>query len=161
MLKFIRNVLFVIFILEVLVFFLGWRLGNSQHYSFLSWKRKQYDTTLKKKPAIYGSLYGKVYIFDNPVCGKCTSYKIGDKGLAVIQKLYNRTTKRTWWGELDPWLTDALYLHPRLKEFFDERACECVDGLYPTFTILQIIWGLKMKPLKKQRWETVFYSRDA
>lgn len=113
-----------------------------------------------EKPTIYGSIYGKIYICDHPVYDKCTLYKIGDKGLAVIQQRCNRKTKRTWWGELDPWLTDALYLHPRFKEFFDERAGECVDGLYPTSTIRQIMWALKMKPLKRQRWETVFDRRD-
>lgn len=113
-----------------------------------------------EKPTIYGSIYGKIYICDHPVYDKCTLYKIGDKGLAVIQHRCDRKTKRTWWGELDPWLTDALYLHPRFKEFFDERAGECVDGLYPTSTIRQIMWALKMKPLKRQRWETVFDRRD-
>lgn len=113
-----------------------------------------------EKPTIYGSTYGKIYICNHPVYDKCTLYKIGDKGLAVIQQRCDNDTKRTWWGELDPWLTDALYLHPKFKEFFDERAGECVNGLYPTSTIRQIMWALKMKPLKKQRWETVFDRRD-
>ena len=42
------------------------------------------------------------------------------------------------------------------KKFFDDRAGEDTDGLYPTVTIRQIMWALKMKPLAKERWETCF-----
>jgi len=87
-------------------------------------------------------------------------YEIGGKGLAVIQQRFNSDAKSTWWSELDPWITDALYLHPGFKEYFDERAKPCTDGLYPTVTIRQIMWSLKMNPLPKERWETVFDRRD-
>lgn len=78
------------------------------------------------------------------------------KSLAVIQQRFDKVTKSTKWTELDPWLTDDLYLNHKFKEFFDERAGTCTDGLYPTVTIRQIMWALKMKPLPRQRWETVF-----
>ena len=68
--------------------------------------------------------------------------------------------KQTWWTEIDPWLTDTLYLHIRFKDFFDERSKKCEDGLYPTVTVRQIMWALKMKPLKRERWETCFDRRD-
>jgi hypothetical protein len=82
------------------------------------------------------------------------------KGLAIIQQRFDPTSKQTWWSEIDPWLVDELYLHPKFKEYFEERADEGVDGLYPTVTIRQIMWALKMKPIKKQRWETCFDRRD-
>lgn len=107
-----------------------------------------------EKPAIYLSKYGDTYYCDHPVYSKCTLFKMDEKGLAVIQQRTNN--KITWWDEIDPWLTDALYLHTRFKEFFDERSGRCIDGLYPTVTIRQIMWALKMKPLPKQRWETCF-----
>ena len=109
-----------------------------------------------EKPAIYLSKYGLTHKCNHPVYDKCTLFKIGDKGLSVIQQRYDDISKRTWWNEIDPWLTDDLYLHPRFKEFFDSRSGECTDGLYPTVTIRQIMWALKMKPLKKERWETCF-----
>lgn len=112
-----------------------------------------------EKPDIYLSMYGESYICDHPVYSKCTLYKIGDKGLAIIQQRYHERTKRTWWGEIDPWLTDALYLHPKFKEFFNERAGGATDGLYPTVTIRQIMWALKMKPVARERWETCFDRR--
>lgn len=78
----------------------------------------------------------------------------------MIQQRFDSDSKTTRWGEVDPWLTDELYLHPGFREFFERRAGKCTDGLYPTVTIRQIMWALKMKPLPKQRWETVFDRRD-
>lgn len=82
------------------------------------------------------------------------------RGLAIIQQQYDPETKQTWWCEIDPWLTDILYLHIGFKDFFDNRSGECTDGFYPTVTIRQIMWALKMKPLKRERWETCFDRRD-
>ena len=113
-----------------------------------------------EKPTVYLSLYGRLYLCDHPAYDSCTLFQIGKKGLAVIQQRYDAETKSTWWSEVDPWLTDGLYLHPRFKSYFDERAGSCTDGLYPTVTIRQIMWALKMKPLPKERWETVFDRRD-
>lgn len=113
-----------------------------------------------EKPTIYLSMYGDTYSCNHPVYDKCTLYEMNNKGLAVIQQRYDGSTKRTWWGEIDPWLTDALYLHPKFKEYFDKRAGECANGLYPTVTIRQIMWALKLKPVPKERWETCFDRRD-
>lgn len=112
-----------------------------------------------ERPTIYLSRYGTTYTCNHPVYNLCTLYTIGDKGLAVIQQRYDPDTKHTWWGELDPWLTDSLYLDPGFKKFFNERAAECDNNLYPTVTIRQIMWALKMKPIKRERWETCFDRR--
>lgn len=79
--------------------------------------------------------------------------------MAVIQQRIDKN-KKTWWGEIDPWLTDAIYLHPGFKDFFEIRSGEATDGLYPTVTVRQIMWALKMKPIKRERWETCFDRRD-
>lgn len=113
-----------------------------------------------EKPEIYLSQYGRRYVCDHPVYNSCTLFELDGKGLAVIQQRYDPETKRTFWTEVDSWLTDALYLHPKFKKFFDLRAGTCAGSLYPTVTIRQIMWALKMKPLPKQRWETVFDRRD-
>ena len=112
-----------------------------------------------EKPEIYVPMYGETYICDHPVYSSCTLFRIENKGLAVIQQRYDQKTKSTTWTELDPWLSNDLYLHPKFKEFFDERSGTCTDGLYPTVTIRQIMWALKMKPLPRKRWETVFDRR--
>lgn len=111
-----------------------------------------------EKPEIYSSMYGTTYNCDHPVYDTCTLYLIGKKGLAVIQQRHR--DKYTWWSEIDPWLTDTLYLHPNFKEFFDKRSGVCEDGLYPTVTIRQIMWALKMKPIQRKRWETCFDRKD-
>lgn len=113
-----------------------------------------------QKPAIYLSKYGITYNCDHPVYDRCTLYLIDDKGLAVIQQRYIPDTKSTWWGEIDEWLTDALYLHENFKSYFDKRAGKRINGLYPTVTIRQIMWALKMKPLQKARWETTFDRKN-
>lgn len=113
-----------------------------------------------EKPAIFVSMYGTAYECDHPVYSKCTLFVEGDKGIAVIQQRYDEKTKRTWWGEIDPWLTDDIYLHENFETIFKDRAKECTDGLYPTMTIRQLMWALKMKPMSKERWETCFDRRD-
>jgi len=113
-----------------------------------------------EKPSIYLSKYGFTYTCDHPVYSKCTTFKIGKYGLSIIQQRYDPTTKSTWWGEIDPWLTDDLYLHPNFKKYFDERSGERVNGIFPTVTVRQIMWALKMKPIPKERWETCFDRKD-
>lgn len=97
---------------------------------------------------------------DHPVYDACTLFKIEDKYLAVIQQRYDPGTKSTSWSEIDPWLTDSLYLHPKFKELFDDRAGPLTDGVYPTVTIRQLMWELKMKLLPRNRWETCFDRRN-
>ena len=113
-----------------------------------------------ERPKTYLSAYGSSYSCDHPVYDKCTLFKIGKRGLAIIQQRYDSTTKKTWWGEIDPWLTDELYLHIKFKKFFDERSGEPTDGIYPTVSIRQIMWALKIKPIPRERWETSFDRRD-
>ena len=95
-----------------------------------------------EKPEIYSTIYGHTYKCDHTVYNKCTLFKINNKGLAVIQQRYDYSNKVTYRNDIDPWLIDELYLH--------EKAREPQNGLYPTVTIRQIMWGLKMKPLRKQ-----------
>lgn len=109
-----------------------------------------------QQPSIYTSIYGELYRCNHPVYSQCTLYKIGDRGLAVVQQKYDPESKRTWWGEISPWLTDPIYLNPNFKSYFDSRAGKRENGFYPTVSIRQIMWGLKMKPIPRQRWETVF-----
>ena len=113
-----------------------------------------------EKPNTYSSMYGKIHTCNHPVYNRSTLFKIGKKGLCVIQQRYIPETKYTYWSEIDPWLSDLLYLHPKFKEYFDKRAGECVNDIYPTITIRQIMWALKMKPIIRERWETYFDRKD-
>ena len=113
-----------------------------------------------ERPSFYSSMYGDVHTCDHPAYDTCTLFKMDSRGLAVIQQRYNSATKQTWWSEIDPWLNDTLYLHPNFKDLFDERSSEGKDGLYPTITIRQMMWALRMKPLPKERWETCFDRKN-
>lgn len=105
-------------------------------------------------------MYGDTHVCNHPVYNRCTLFKIGNRGLSVIQQRFNKDTKSTYWDEIDPWFTDDLYLHPQFKEFFNSRASKSSDGIYPTVTIRQIMWALKMKPVARERWETCFDRRE-
>ena len=131
-----------------------------------------------EKPDIYRTHYGETYICDHPVYNRCTLFRIGDKGLAVIQQRFNPETKETRWTEIDPWLTDAIYLNPNFRTLFETHSStvdsiqtnhqensnprsivmmrKSTNSLYPTLTVRQVMWALKMKPLKRERWETTF-----
>lgn len=113
-----------------------------------------------EKPTIYSSMYGSTYTCNHPVYNECTLFKVYNKGLAIIQQRFDCETKTTSWSQIDPWLTDVLYLHPKFQEYFDERSGPCIDGLYPTVTIRQIMWALKIKPMQKARWETCFDRKE-
>lgn len=113
-----------------------------------------------EKPSLYLSMYGDIYECDHPVYNRCTLYKDNKRGLAVIQQRYDSETKHTYWTEIDPWFTDELYLHPGFKKYFDERSGEKQNGLYPTVSLRQIMWALKIKPVKRARWETCFDRRN-
>lgn len=112
-----------------------------------------------EKPTLYSSVHGMTYECDHPVYDRCTLYLIDKRGLAVIQQRYDSKTKTTWWEEIDPWLTDLIYLHTRFIEFFNERSGMIQNGLYPTVSIRQIMWALKMKPIPREQWETCFDRR--
>lgn len=109
------------------------------------------------QPQEWTNYYGSVYRCNHPVYRVCTLYKEHSKGLCVIQQRYNEKSKATYWSAIDPWLTDKIYLHDGFKEYFDSHAKrKNQNGEYPTVTVRQIMWALRMKPLKKERWETVF-----
>ena len=112
------------------------------------------------KPDVYANKCAVTYKCDHPVYNRCTLYTIGSRGLAVIQQRFNQVAKATYWTNIDPWLVDDIYVNPRFKGFFSEHAAEADNDIYPTVTVRQLMWALKMKPLPKQRWETVFDHKD-
>ena len=104
----------------------------------------------------YTLIKGQRYECDHPVYNDCTLYLIGNKGLAVIQQRYHPKLKYTWWGEIDESLRDDLYFHPKFLNYFNKKGGEAINGLFPTVTVRQVMWALRMKPLKREPWETVF-----
>lgn len=81
--------------------------------------------------------------------------------MAVIQQYFNSETKTTEWKEVEGWIGNEIYLHENFKKYFDGRAKKIDrNGLYPTVTVRQIMWALRMKPIKRERWETVFDRKE-
>ena len=109
-----------------------------------------------EKPDLYFAQYGVRYGCRHPVYDFCTLYLINEKGLAVIQQRFDEATKSTYWTDIDPWLVDTIYLQKDFKRYFDEKAGVPANGLFPTVTVRQIMWALKMKPMKRECWETAF-----
>jgi len=108
-------------------------------------------------PKLALSMYGTTYKCDHPVYSRCTLYLIEDRGLAVIQQRFNKETKSTYWTEIDRYLVDDLYLNERFLDYFNKKAGPITKkGLYPTVTVRQLMWGMKVKPLPRYSWETVF-----
>ena len=103
-------------------------------------------------------MYGETYTCNHPVYDRCTLFEMNGIGLAIIQQ--RQKDKTTWWAEIDANLANDIYLHPGFIEYFRNRAGKCVDGLYPTVTVRQIMWALRMKPIPRERWETCFNRRD-
>lgn len=109
-----------------------------------------------QKPDSYEANYGIVYRCNHAVYSECTLYFDGVKGLSVIQQRFNPKNKSTYWTRIDPWLVDELYLKDGFQDYFYKHARYATNGLFPTVTVRQIMWALKMKPIKRERWETVF-----
>lgn len=112
-----------------------------------------------EKPKLFVSLYGELYFCDHPVYSRCTLYRSEEKGLAVIQQRYSPISKQTWWTEIDPWIANDIYLNIGFREYFNYQAGFPEGDIFPTVTVRQIMWALKMKPIPKERWETVFDRR--
>lgn len=112
-----------------------------------------------KKPDFSVQCYGIKYRCNHPVYSVGTLYLKGRKGLVIIQQKRNEETKMSWWGAVDFWIANEIYVNPKFPEYFDKLADEPVNSLYPTVTVRQAMWALRIKPLKKEIWETVFDRR--
>lgn len=116
----------------------------------------------EENPALSLAIYGEVYnCKGHKLYDYCTLYRKGDKGLAVIQQRFDPKTKRTWWSEIDPWLVDPIRLTKGFDIYFEKHAWRpLVDDVYPTVTVRQIMWALRMKPLKREPWEMYFNKKE-
>lgn len=110
-----------------------------------------------ERPETYKVTRGATYACDADLYSKCTLYKSGEIGLAVVQKRYNRKLKVFWWGPIDPWLVDDIFKQERFEGYFSSHA-EAPDdrGIFPTVNVRSCMYNLGMKPLQKQFWEINF-----
>lgn len=109
-----------------------------------------------ERPSTALSLHGETYICDHQLYTYCTLYSARGRGLAVIQQRFDPDSKCTFWGQIDEYLVDDIYNQPGFPEYFAEHAGPKDGEVYPTVTVRQIMWALRMRPLRKEAWETVF-----
>lgn len=113
-----------------------------------------------ERPKLYKATLGKTYFCDHPVYNACTLYYFCGKVLAVIQQYYDAETKHTFWGPIVDYLVNDICVHPSFLDVFNKYAEAATDdGLYFTISVRQLMWELRMKPLKRERWETMFDHR--
>lgn len=106
-----------------------------------------------ERPTEYFITKGFTYRCNHPTYNSCTLYLKDNKGLSVIQQRFNPRLKITWWGPIDPWLVDDIFNRPGFADYFEKNSENCKDGLYPTVKVREIMWALKMKPIRREYWE--------
>jgi hypothetical protein len=112
-----------------------------------------YNPPDKKTP----SKHSIRYICNHPVYDECTVFIFDEKkGIAVIQQRYDPLSKHTWWGPIDDWIADDIYSNSGFLYFLAKNAKEPELGLYPTFTVRQVMRRIGMPPIRKEPWETRF-----
>jgi hypothetical protein len=101
------------------------------------------------------AIAGDIYRTDNELFNKATLFKRGRLGLLVIQLHFNPTTKHMWWSNVDPWIASDILSNENFKEVFNKFASEKIlGGDFPVIQLRKLMWELRMKPLKKEFWES-------
>ena len=109
-----------------------------------------------EKPESWDRRGWKIQAFDHPLFNRGTLYLSEDeRGLIIVQKRFNPATKAMWWGPIDSWIASDIYHAPGWELYFHCHArYKDRDGLYPVVAIRKVMWALKLKPMKKESWET-------
>lgn len=99
--------------------------------------------------------HAQTYKCDHILYNACSLYFRNGMGLAVIQERHNSKLKINWWGPIDPDLIEEIYNAPGFDEYFMKNAMRMDNhGLYPTVKVRKIMWALRLRPLKKEEWES-------
>lgn len=97
---------------------------------------------------------GEIYECDHPMYHQCTLFRSGPVGLAIIREKFDPIRKTRRWSSIEPWIAGDIYLNKKFEMYFiDHARAPDENGLYPTYTVRQVMWALRMKPLKKEYWE--------
>ena len=94
------------------------------------------------------------YECNHPLYSACTLLEKEGRGLAIVQRRFNARLKIFWYGPIESWLVNEIVSNDGFESYFDEHAESSRDGLYPTVGIRQLMWALKMKPLRKEWWDS-------
>ena len=106
-----------------------------------------------KPPAVNIPVYGELIGLEHPVYSCGTLFREGERGIVVVQKIFNEELKMCYWSGVDPDVANDIYMAPKFYDFFKQHAKE---KDYPIFQLRSLMWQLRMKPLKKESWEEYF-----
>lgn len=109
-----------------------------------------------KKPDMNIKVFGEIYITNHPLYNSGTIFRIKDRGLVIIQQYFDSKTKHTYWGPLENWIANLIFVNKDFMKLFDKYASDGTYGYYATITMRHAMNWLKIKPIKKELWETVF-----
>ena len=113
-----------------------------------------------EKPDNYKVTAATTHRCNHPAYSRCTLYLDGYLGLAVVQQRFNEKLKFWYWDAIDPWLVDDIFHAKGFFWYFMEH-CGSPKGsnvdIYPTVTVRQMMWALRMKPLPKEPWEDAHF----
>ena len=99
--------------------------------------------------------YSKTVKCNHPLFSAYTVFTKGTIGLGVIQQRFNQNFRYSWWGPIDIGLANDIFESEYFSGAFNRYAKEPDEnGLYPTIEVRKLMYALKMKPLKKEAWET-------
>lgn len=112
--------------------------------------RYYYDVREEKQ------LFSETYACSAPYYHFCTLYSDGVRGLAVIMQRFSPVSKAVSYGPVPGCLANDIYRSEGFEPYFREHAGVPKDGVYPAVTARQIMWALRIKPLKIQPWERYF-----
>lgn len=100
---------------------------------------------------------GKVYLCDHPLYSRCTLFKEGEVGLAVVQLSFNHWLKNLFWEPIHPYLASDIFKNENFKTVFDSLSGQPDEnGIYPTVNVRSLMWALRMPPLEKTESDVEF-----
>lgn len=85
-------------------------------------------------------------------CRSGTLFEKDGKGILIVQLRYSKA-RAFYWSALDQDLANDIYLNNNFASFFSQNASE---KPYPILKVRSVMWTLRMKPLKKEKWEEIF-----
>lgn len=98
-------------------------------------------------------MFGEPIILDHPIYKGGTLYLENGKGIVVSQKHFDANLRECYWGAVDAWIANDIFICKNFSKYFSENAFE-TD--YPIFQLRKVMWALRMKPLPKEEWELYF-----
>ncbi len=98
-------------------------------------------------------MFGKPIHLEHPIYRGGTLYFEKGKGLIITQQHFDAKTKNCFWDYVDYWIANDIYTSSKFYDFFDANA---TVTNFPVFELRKVMWELRMKPLKKEAWETFF-----